>query len=249
MAGDAERPPGAACSSGLASDSSMPSMLPSASFRMMTRSRILIVPLSTSYLRAGMISPENLFPGKAIAMYSTGPMTRQYLQRRFVEPQSYPSCSPANHRIGVIRPGGAAPFRPRRSGRGRAPAAATGVPQKCDLRPEVRLQVGEGAEVMTGDSPAGLGTIARMASSFAPCNPHCVCSMRTISLVPSNCWLTMSERMTSSVTRPPALRMMWASPVRKPSASSTSRRASMHATIASPRERSGRQRGRSNASV
>ncbi len=32
-----------------------------------------MVPASWSSLIAGMIFPENLFPGNAIAMYSTGP--------------------------------------------------------------------------------------------------------------------------------------------------------------------------------
>ena len=41
---------------------------------MITRSRTLMVPESWSALMAGMISPENLLPGKAMAMYSTGPM-------------------------------------------------------------------------------------------------------------------------------------------------------------------------------
>jgi len=41
---------------------------------MMTRSRTRIVPESWSSLMAGTISPEKLLPGKAIAMYSTGPM-------------------------------------------------------------------------------------------------------------------------------------------------------------------------------
>ena len=45
--------------------------------------------------------------------------------------------------------------------------------------------------------------------------------------------LMMSDRTTSSVTSPPALRRMCASPVRRPSASLTSSRASMQATTTS----------------
>ena len=48
--------------------------VPSSSFVMITRSRTLMVPESCSSLMAGMISPENLLPGKPMAMYSTGPM-------------------------------------------------------------------------------------------------------------------------------------------------------------------------------
>ena len=48
--------------------------LPSSSLVMSTRSSTRMVPESWSSLMAGMISPENLFPGNAIAMYSTGPM-------------------------------------------------------------------------------------------------------------------------------------------------------------------------------
>jgi hypothetical protein len=42
------------------------------------------------------------------------------------------------------------------------------------------------------------------------------------------------ERIASSVASAPALRTMWASPVRRPNARSTFRRASMQARIASP---------------
>jgi hypothetical protein len=52
--------------------------------------------------------------------------------------------------------------------------------------------------------------------------------------VPRSCWLTTSERIASWVAKPPALRTMWASPTRRPRASSTSIRASMQARIAIP---------------
>ena len=42
----------------------------------------------------------------------------------------------------------------------------------------------------------------------------------------------MKERSASSVAMPPALRMMWASPVLRPRSSSTERRASMQARVA-----------------
>ena len=90
---------------------------------------------------------------------------------------------------------------------------------------------------------------AWMAASSAPWSPHPVWPMTTISSVPSSVWLTISERMTSSVARPPALRMMCASPVRRPSVSSTSSRASMQATIAMPRSGAAVSADRSKDSV
>ena len=70
--------------------------------------------------------------------------------------------------------------------------------------------------------------------------------MTTISSVPSSCWLTIRERMTSSVASPPAFRMTWASPVRSPRAASTSTRASMQAMIARPRSGAAVSADRSN---
>ena len=55
-----------------------------------------------------------------------------------------------------------------------------------------------------------------------------------------------SERIASSVARPPALRMMWASPVRRPRTSSTVIRASMQATTASRRPGGSGRADRSN---
>ena len=42
--------------------------------------------------------------------------------------------------------------------------------------------------------------------------PQSVWWIRMISLVPNRRWLIASERISSSVTTPPALRMTWASP-------------------------------------
>src|SRR5919202_3409334 len=53
-----------------------------------------------------------------------------------------------------------------------------------------------------------------------------------ISWVPSSRWLIASERISSSVITPPALRMTWASPSLRPRMRYTSRRASMQATTA-----------------
>ena len=55
------------------------------------------------------------------------------------------------------------------------------------------------------------------ASSVKVTIPQSVWWMRMISVVPSRRWLIVSERMASSVTTPPALRMTWASPSARPS--------------------------------
>ena len=124
--------------------------------------------------------------------------------------------------------------------------------QDVDLFTQVRLEVGEASERDrdgVGDTPLCAATRSRRSSSSTPCRPHPVCSMTTIISVPRSSMLTISERMTSSVTRPPALRMMCASPVRRPSASSTSRRASMQATMASLDSGARSSAERSNASA
>ena len=51
-------------------------------------------------------------------------------------------------------------------------------------------------------------------------------------MVPSSRWLIASERISSSVTTPPALRMTCASPSARPRIRYTSSRASMQATTA-----------------
>jgi hypothetical protein len=55
------------------------------------------------------------------------------------------------------------------------------------------------------------------------------------SRVPSSRCETTSDRITSSVTAPPALRITCASPGRSPSAANTSMHASMQVTMATPR--------------
>src|SRR4051812_13459514 len=59
--------------------------------------------------------------------------------------------------------------------------------------------------------------------------------MRMISSVPSLCWEIASERIVSSVTTPPALRITWASPSCRPRTFVGMSRASMQATTASLR--------------
>ena len=63
--------------------------------------------------------------------------------------------------------------------------------------------------------------------------PQSVWWMRMISSVPSRLWEIASERISSSVTTPPALRITWASPSFEAEQRRTgSRRASMQASTA-----------------
>ena len=62
--------------------------------------------------------------------------------------------------------------------------------------------------------------------------PQSVWWMRMISSVPSRRWEMASERISSSVTTPPALRITWASPSDSPSSPYGLRRASMQARTA-----------------
>ena len=64
--------------------------------------------------------------------------------------------------------------------------------------------------------------------------PQSVWWMRMISLVPSSRWLMASDRISSSVTTPPAFRITWASPSFSPRMPYTFSRASMQATTATP---------------
>ena len=59
-----------------------------------------------------------------------------------------------------------------------------------------------------------------------------MCWMSATSVVPSMRCEISSDRTMSSVTMPPALRMMWASPMWRPRSAKRSRRASMQATTA-----------------
>jgi len=85
-----------------------------------------------------------------------------------------------------------------------------------------------------GVTPTSSASCRRKPASSSPWTPHLVWWIRTISRVPSARCDSASERMTSSVTTPPALRMTWASPFCRPSTAVTSSRASMQATTASP---------------
>jgi len=76
----------------------------------------------------------------------------------------------------------------------------------------------------------------RKASSEKVSMPQSVWWMRMISRVPSSRWLIASERISSSVTTPPALRITCASPSARPRIAYTFSRASMHATTATWRD-------------
>ena len=87
-----------------------------------------------------------------------------------------------------------------------------------------------GAQV--GLAPVSVSRAEHSSSSVKESMPQPVWWMRRISSVPSRCWLIDRERIVSSVTRPPALRMTCASPGASPSAAKTSTRESMQATTA-----------------
>jgi hypothetical protein len=84
----------------------------------------------------------------------------------------------------------------------------------------------------SGFTPMSSWTERLNSSSVNVSMPQSVWWMRMISSVPSRRWEIASERIVSSVTTPPALRMTWASPSFSPSTRVGMRRASMHATTA-----------------
>ena len=74
-----------------------------------------------------------------------------------------------------------------------------------------------------------------MTSSVKNSMPQFVWWMTNHSRVPSSLYEMTSERIASSLARPPALRMTWASPSARPAYLAGSRRASMQVRIAKPR--------------
>src|SRR6476620_1096391 len=84
--------------------------------------------------------------------------------------------------------------------------------------------------------------VSRLSASKSPITssvnssiPQLVWWMTNHSRVPSNLCEMTRERMASSVARPPAFRMTWASPSDRPAYFAGSRRASMQVSIANPR--------------
>src|SRR5262245_5116476 len=87
----------------------------------------------------------------------------------------------------------------------------------------------------SGRLPTSYSIWSSTALSEKSSIPQPVWWISTISSVPSSRWLMTSERIASSVTTPPALRMTWASPGSRPRARAGSRRASMQASTATLR--------------
>ena len=86
----------------------------------------------------------------------------------------------------------------------------------------------------SGLIPVSAWMLALKSSSVNVSIPQSVWWMRMISRVPSSRWLMVSDRISSSVTTPPALRMTCASPSLRPRMPYTLSRASMQATTATP---------------
>ncbi len=83
-----------------------------------------------------------------------------------------------------------------------------------------------------GRMPVSSSMARRNSSSLNVSMPHSVWWISTISVVPRSRWLIASERIASSVTAPPALRITCASPSLRPSIAYTLSRASMQASTA-----------------
>ena len=75
---------------------------------------------------------------------------------------------------------------------------------------------------------------SRSTSSLVPTIAQSVCATMQTRVTPSRFTARISDRSASSVTRAPALRMIFASPGRSPSMARGSMRESMHVRTASP---------------
>src|SRR3954454_5086708 len=94
---------------------------------------------------------------------------------------------------------------------------------------------GNASGAHVGLMPVASCSERRKSSSLNVSIPQSVWWRSTISSVPSACCEIASERIVSSVTTPPALRITWASPSSSPRTRVGISRASMHATTASLR--------------
>src|SRR5690606_8167087 len=83
-----------------------------------------------------------------------------------------------------------------------------------------------------GRIPVSAASSSQNSSSVNVARPQPLCWTSSTSRVPSLRWLIVSERITSSVTTPPALRSTWVSPMSIPNRANTSIRESMHVTTA-----------------
>ena len=79
-----------------------------------------------------------------------------------------------------------------------------------------------------GRIPTSSASSSEKSSSVNVARPHPACCISRISRVCSLRWLIVSDRMTSSVTTPPALRSTCTSPICRPNSANTSSRESMH---------------------
>ena len=75
--------------------------------------------------------------------------------------------------------------------------------------------------------PTSFASSSENSSSVKVPRPQPACCMSRISRVCSLRWLIVSERITSSVTTPPALRSTCTSPICSPNSANTSIRESM----------------------
>ncbi len=137
-------------------------------------------------------------------------------------------------RAPLSRPRGPARSRPRR----RSPR----IRSRCSSSDDARRRATDACTLVSrsvnapkrtfalGGVPAAASMRSASAFSSSPCMPHLVCCTTITSRVPSACCEIASERTTSSVTSPPALRSTCASPGTSPSARAGSMRASMHVT-------------------
>ena len=107
-----------------------------------------------------------------------------------------------------------------------------GAADAQDRLAHVGVDVAEGLDREGGATPVASCSSARKPSSVSVCMPQSVWWISITSRVPSRRWETASERITSSVMTPPALRSTCASPSPRPSAAKTSSRESMQVTIA-----------------
>ncbi len=120
--------------------------------------------------------------------------------------------------------------------------------QPGKLLAQGHLDVLEGAQAPRRPGPVA-GQLASELVLGCTRRPQPWCITTTISSVPSSRWETLSERIASSVARPPALRMMWASPRFRPSIGKRSILVSMQASTATLRRGRGLSPGAASCSA
>jgi hypothetical protein len=101
-----------------------------------------------------------------------------------------------------------------------------------DRLADIVVEVGKASRANGGRMPVSAAIWSFTSSSRKVSMPQSVWWTSMISVVPSSRCEMASDRMTSSLMTPPALRMTWASPEASPRIACGSRRASMHATTA-----------------